>query len=72
MRTKDRSNSTASQSKWRGANWGGAIVLLLVVVVVLSCGVVGMNPVSSDKMPPCNVDATVLIEPLAICIGAVE
>ena len=63
--------SSASQSRWREANWGGAIVPLLVVVV-LSCGVVGMNPVSSDKIPPCNVDATVLIEPLAICIGAVE
>ena len=48
------------------------MVPLLLVVVVLVCGAVGINPVSSDKMPPCNVDATVLIEPLAICIGAVE
>ena len=48
------------------------VPLLLVVVVVLDCGVVGMNPVSSDKIPPSNVEATVFMVPLAICMGAVE
>lgn len=48
------------------------MVPLLLVVVVLVCGAVGINPVSSDKIPPSNVEATVFMVPLAICMGAVE
>lgn len=64
---KPTNNATSQPSPIGCVYSGGAIVFLLPC---MRAGLDGLFP-SSANTPPCMVDATVFIVPLATCIGAV-